>query len=279
VVNGGGNADGAGIELVGNGTTTPNKYLRAWDALFQILNNEYGAILTLSDAGALTIPGLLASQGLNAGGGEISTTGLIDGGSLYIGGAAELLSTLYVASTITAVGEITTPDLVATIGTLGSVSFPGAGEISTAGPIYSTSTVQGLNVDAYAGNVTATGGYLRATYGARNKPTDPNAGVIQNDFYPFEQSPTYNFLILPNNLYLQWGFGAFVGPNGSTQTKNFSTAFPNACLGMALCIGYANGTAYMGAQPLNNSQYGVSCYGPGDTEFTDEEYCWMAVGF
>lgn len=46
---------GANIKLTGNGATTPNKYVRAYNGNFEVVNSAYGAaIFTLSDAGAVT---------------------------------------------------------------------------------------------------------------------------------------------------------------------------------------------------------------------------------
>ncbi len=55
-------ANGANIRLHGNGTTTPSKFIRSKLGNFQIINNSYSAaILTLTDVGALTIPGSFAA--------------------------------------------------------------------------------------------------------------------------------------------------------------------------------------------------------------------------
>lgn len=51
------NAAGAGIGMYGNGATTPNKFIRATGGQLQIVNSAYTAvILTLTDAGALSVP-------------------------------------------------------------------------------------------------------------------------------------------------------------------------------------------------------------------------------
>lgn len=59
VVNGGGNSGvGADILLEGNGATTPNKDIRVLNGVLQVVNNaESTAILSLTDAGALTVTG------------------------------------------------------------------------------------------------------------------------------------------------------------------------------------------------------------------------------
>lgn len=48
---------GAQIALIGNGTTTKSKYIRAFDGNLQVINDAYAvASMTLSDAGAMTVP-------------------------------------------------------------------------------------------------------------------------------------------------------------------------------------------------------------------------------
>lgn len=65
-------ANGGNIKLVGNGGTTPNKYLRANTGAFQILNSAYAAsILTLDDVGDLTVAGSVTPSQT---GGIIGTT-------------------------------------------------------------------------------------------------------------------------------------------------------------------------------------------------------------
>ncbi len=56
-VNGASDSNGANIKLIGDGGTTPNKYISTHGGLFEVLNSAYGsAILTLDDAGDLTLP-------------------------------------------------------------------------------------------------------------------------------------------------------------------------------------------------------------------------------
>lgn len=47
--------NGAGVGLFGNGSTTPNKYLRCTGGALQVVNNAYSAVIwSLSDAGAMS---------------------------------------------------------------------------------------------------------------------------------------------------------------------------------------------------------------------------------
>jgi hypothetical protein len=66
---------GVNIELKGNGSTTPNKFLRVIGGVFQIVNNDYSAVaLSLTDAGALSLGGGVAAIGsVSASGAFVST--------------------------------------------------------------------------------------------------------------------------------------------------------------------------------------------------------------
>jgi hypothetical protein len=67
--------NGANIRIAGNGATTPSKYLRVASGVFNILNSAYSAtILSLTDAGAMTIPGSLTSGGLTLAHSVMSST-------------------------------------------------------------------------------------------------------------------------------------------------------------------------------------------------------------
>lgn len=61
----GATANGANIALVGNGGTTPNKFIRAANGVLQFLNSAYSAVIaTISDTGFLTTPaGITATTG------------------------------------------------------------------------------------------------------------------------------------------------------------------------------------------------------------------------
>lgn len=72
IVAGTSNTNGANIELEGNGATTPSKYIRAQDGSLQVLNNAYSAaIMTLTDAGALSVPGTLSGAVATAAGNAV----------------------------------------------------------------------------------------------------------------------------------------------------------------------------------------------------------------
>lgn len=73
---------GANIKLVGNGATTPNKTIRAFNGSFQVVNSAYGAaIFSLSDAGVIsTSTWNGATVGVAYGGtGATTLTGVLKG--------------------------------------------------------------------------------------------------------------------------------------------------------------------------------------------------------
>jgi hypothetical protein len=56
LLNGANDSDGINVKLLGNGSTTPAKFIRSYDGLFQILNNAYSAsLITITDAGAVSL--------------------------------------------------------------------------------------------------------------------------------------------------------------------------------------------------------------------------------
>lgn len=62
-INGTGDSAGAHIKLAGNGTTTPNKYLKAQNGVFQIVNSAYTAVcIQVDDAGNLLAVGNITMQ-------------------------------------------------------------------------------------------------------------------------------------------------------------------------------------------------------------------------
>ncbi len=109
-IDGSNNTAGANLFLKGNGATTPNKFLRAVNGVFQIISNAYTtAIATLDDVGNWTVQGFV-----NAIGGFIGST-LTLSGSAVIGGSVG------VSGVITSTGNITTSGrLRAAVGALNS---------------------------------------------------------------------------------------------------------------------------------------------------------------
>jgi hypothetical protein len=103
-------ANGAMLQMTGNGAVTPKKYLRAVGGTFQILNDAFTPILSLSDAGALLV-GPAAGGGLlvvnrtdQAGeGGEIRLTRALDNASTWAidvsGATADAVLRIYAINT------------------------------------------------------------------------------------------------------------------------------------------------------------------------------------
>lgn len=76
---------GANIELIGNGSTTPNKWIRSVNGQFQVVNNAYSSsIMTLSDAGALSTTAAMTSPLLVALSDSASVPSLSVGGGTNV---------------------------------------------------------------------------------------------------------------------------------------------------------------------------------------------------
>lgn len=62
IVNGG--TSGANFKLAGNGTTTPNKYIRSVNGNLEFINSAYNAVIaTLTDSGNFNITGVITQNG------------------------------------------------------------------------------------------------------------------------------------------------------------------------------------------------------------------------
>lgn len=76
-------ANGANIALHGNGTTTPNKFIRADNGNLDFINSAYSAVIaTMNDAGALTVNGL-STPSVTSSGGATFQNGSIDIGHQF----------------------------------------------------------------------------------------------------------------------------------------------------------------------------------------------------
>lgn len=94
-INDSANANGANILLIGNGGS-PNKYIRAQNGIFQVLNSAYSApILSITDAGATSVSGAIGINGVtppaqSTGWGTPTNAGVVNN---FAGSAATLAST------------------------------------------------------------------------------------------------------------------------------------------------------------------------------------------
>lgn len=182
-----GTASGAGIALLGNGATTPNKYIRAINGTLDIVNSAFSQeILQLTDSGTLTLPG--AGGNLVVGGNATvdGSTFFGTSGAFYANpnsGGSQLLNfavsqylqfipgTGFVLNT-TGLIDLNAPGGVHTSASLGvgtslvtgtTISAGGSintnGSISSAGDGTFSGTVVGLLGDGNRGIDTAQGAY------------------------------------------------------------------------------------------------------------------------
>ena len=73
-------ASGASLRFEGNGATTPNKVIRVANGIVEVVNSaNTQVILTLTDAGALTVPAGISGTTITASAGISATTGTFSG--------------------------------------------------------------------------------------------------------------------------------------------------------------------------------------------------------
>jgi hypothetical protein len=235
-------AGGSVLKLVGNGGTTPTKWLRAINGVFQIINSAFTtAIINLTDAGALT-----TTAGITASSGNITAST----GSVVAAAAVNAGTTMNVGTNLGVGGQIVANGLIQA----------------------------GTSVTAANGNVLAQGGRLRASFGAAGSG-DGNAGVILADFVA--SNGVNGFEKMPNGMFIQWGifttttgFGdVFNFPTAFTGTAIQITGTDDG-LGLAdLGIGAINsGQAQVFAGFNNGAGHAVSY-------FAGVGVRWIAVGF
>ncbi len=169
-------------------------------------------------------------------------------------------------------GLLTAVRLVAATANLGLVDFPGGGVINTNGAIDTNSSLNGNTVNS-VGNITTSGGRLRAALGARGSG-DLNAAVILNDYY-LTNVGVGGVLFFPNGFILQWGV-VNVPANGTPTLFNLPTAFPNSGIQVVGNFGaHTPPQQAVGFDLANNAQFwgtNTSSGGPGNGCY------FMAIG-
>ena len=257
----GSGTQGARIELQGSAGTSgaPNKWLRALNGVFDIVNSNYTAqILSLSDLGDLGAIRNITASGSGSFAGPVSSAGIgsfVDAGTqrgVFVtgtGGSGANIQ-LQTASGNKFIRQLNNrlevinaaySNVLLSIDDAGNVTGPGganfSGSIGSGVNVSATGSVTGASVASSNGNVTAFNGRLRATFGARGSG-DPNAATLLADFPSSLGTTGYQFL--PNGLIIQWGTQVL---NGSWSVlNNFPIAFPNACLTVVCTEGAAGGS-------------------------------------
>lgn len=162
------NANGAMIILEGNGSTTPNKYLRADGGKFDIVSSSFSQnILDLTDAGVLTVAGNFAGPltGNVTGNLAGNVTGNVSGNS----GTA---SALAFGRTIAITGDLTYT----------SPSFDGSGNVTAAGTLAAivaggTCTNATVTIDTKGRTTNCTSGAAPVTsFNGRGGAVSPTTG-------------------------------------------------------------------------------------------------------
>lgn len=223
VISGAASSVGANIELIGNGGTTPNKFIRVLNGVLNVVNSAYSAVITsLDDVGNLTVAGGFTTLS----GGVSSAT--------YVQAAGNVVGNYVQGVNVTASGG----SLAATV------------NVTAGNDVLANSVIQAANYLQSLGGPVYAGTYLYAGTGAFNTG-NPNIGVILGDF---GLDPTnYGYVLLPNGFIYQWGTGTF--GNGADQVVNLPIAFPNAALHASASFAAApTANNWVGAATANNSQ-------------------------
>jgi hypothetical protein len=277
----GSSASGAGIRLIGNGATTPNKSIRAVSGTLQIINSAYtAAILSLDDAGNLSSLRNVAIAGDYTGvnatlGGSVAASGNVSAGNVVTAGNA-LQAGNSMSPTASNGHEWvfydSAGDHIQQFRSTWYDRWEGATGIRRwAAPSGYIMTLDGsgnLTVGGAfnaGGNVVANGGRLRAGFGAINSG-DPNAATLLGDFTNGLGGPATNdgWYRRPDGIIEQWvGLAAPAGGGLATTTYNVFVGFPNAFVG-AICSFLGNSPPGAGnpgsiaVEPINNSQFQIT---------------------
>lgn len=225
-INGSNNINGAGFELAGNGGTTPNKFVRAFNGVLQWLNSGYSAaIMTLTDVGSLSVPAAITA-GTSVTAANLTATALSTPGIVVNNSGGGLGSIIEGTGVGTALGvNIGTPgSFVVNGGVLGT---PASGVATNL-----TGTAAGLT----AGNASQ---LLSATWAnpAAIGSGTPNAGTFTTVQVTGGTAPTTGlYLFAANSIgveaggFLDWVFDAGVNLlNEPLEAGNANGAqIPNA---------------------------------------------------
>jgi hypothetical protein len=289
----GSGTSGAGLRFVGNGTTTPFKTIRTMSGVLQVINSAYTtAILQLDDLGNLSdIHNVTASGAISAGagvsaggdvnaGGNVSAANVVSAGNALQAGSSmsptaanghewvfydnptghiqQFRSGWYdLWETATGVRRWASPNGY-------MMTLDGAGNLSCNGAFNAS------------GNVTASGGRLRASFGA-TASGDGNAATLLADFPMIYLGGNNWYTKLPNGLITIMWYDAIDGQSFNV-VKNYPVAFPSACIGVNVQVGYiiaSSENAVFGATPISNAQYGITNAG----QVSSGAYGYFAIAY
>lgn len=200
------NTNGANLKLVGNGSVTPSKTLRAVSGQLQILNDaQSSAIVQIDDSGDGTFLGSLAVEnGLAVSGAASTFTSVVTmSGSAVVSTTSNASPALSVQDLFVGAGSNTTLQVSATTNTNGAgieligdgITTPNkfivahGGELHIVNSAYTTTlfTIRDNGVALVAGQLNALAGL--AVTGTTTITGTASATVLQQASVPFQQVP------------------------------------------------------------------------------------------
>lgn len=254
--------------------------------LAPLYSPQFGGEPTITDATTNSNQSLTVTATSNVQGAAIKLTG--NGATTpskwlrVVGGVFQIINNAFNSAILT-LSDAGAMVIQGAFTAVGNIATSG-GSISAAGNISAAAEVTaGTNVIATADvianyvqgvNVTASGGFLAASQGARNGGASASTGVILNDFLSASFG-TNGFQVWPNGLIFQWG--NLVVPNtGPNQAVGLSITYPNAHLWAGASFGAApTAENFVGAAPDGPSNIAIGLI----ATVTNNTIFWWSIGF
>ena len=273
-----GAASGAAIQLTGNGTGAPSKWISVANGVLRIVNNAFNAlILTLDDLGNLFVGSTITAAGNIASAATVSGINVNAQNNMTAGGTIQ-------GNAIAATGNLSGLNIAAA----NNIS---ANNIITAPSIQASSSLTSVNMSAsgaVAGNtviassLVSAGTYVTAELGAFGSG-DPNVACILGDFTLSTLGIDTIVARLPNGLTF-YGNVASITHSGGSSPIEYVITFPNS-FAFSNSIMFTLAAEYgptppvgfgVGSRPLSTTQIGISINGPtaGNLAIT-----YLAFGF
>jgi hypothetical protein len=200
---------GVNVKLIGNGSTTPNKWIRVFNGAFNIINSGYsGTIFQLSDAGDLVVPNIDASQigAITPSPGYFTT---LNSSGAFTPSGGIVGNTSGTAAPAGYVGEVLSNQ--ATAGIAAGVISPLTGVTLSAGSWYCSGSTQYISLSSAAALVESFFYLSGAQIPGTETTLNYNTGIVSN----YTQLPTgayFTTISTAESLYV----GAYANVSASS---------------------------------------------------------------